>query len=181
MALAAYSLPPLKLKAMETLSPNIYLVEDDPFYKDIVSRSLLQSHFKVKTFSSASDYLKEINIHKPDLAIIDYKLNDADGLELLRKTKSISSAIKIVILSAQQKMEIVTEAIKNGASFVHKDKFTFSKLRNIARRTAIDLEATRDERSLMIYRIVFVVLFVIVAITLFILHGQYPDMFRHRD
>lgn len=164
---------------MET-SPSIYLVEDDPFYKDVVSKSLLKGQFNVRTFTSGSDYLKEIQLHQPDLAIIDYKLGDSDGLELLKKTKRINSAIKVVILSAQQKMDIITEAIKNGASYVQKDKTAFAKLRNIARKTAIDMEEKHERYLSKIYKVVFFVALALIAFTVLLLKYRFPNLFYDR-
>lgn len=165
---------------METLSPNIYLVEDDAFYKDVVTSSLEKIHFKVKSFTNGADYLRAIKKKQPDLAIIDYNLKDTTGLDLLQKTKAINNAINVVILSAQEKLNIITDTIKNGASYVQKDKTAFAKIKNIARRTAIDVEERVEDRNAMIYRMVFFTLFVLAVITFFVLRAQYPHMFNNR-
>ncbi|MBA3663279.1 MAG: response regulator [Bacteroidetes bacterium] len=165
---------------METLLPNIYLVEDDPFYNEVVKKSLAKSHFKIKTFTSGADYLKEIQRHQPDLAIIDYELKNANGMDLVEKTKSLNSSINVVILSAQQKLELISEAIKCGASYIHKDQTAFSKLKMIAHRTEIDMVERREDRMAMIYRIVFFVIFTLLAIAVIILRHRDPALFNNR-
>jgi DNA-binding NtrC family response regulator len=165
---------------METISPNIYLVEDDPFYNNVVATSLEQSNYKVKTFTNGEDYLREIKNHPPDLAIIDYRLGDTNGLDLLEKTKSLDSAINVVILSAHRKMEMINAALKKGASFVHKDQLAFSKLKVLARKAEIDLEERREERIAMWYRIIFFTVFVLIAVTIFILKYRNPSLFSNR-
>jgi FixJ family two-component response regulator len=176
-----YELSPGKLKKiMETISPNIYLVEDDPFYNNVVATSLEQSNYKVKTFTNGEDYLREIKNHPPDLAIIDYRLGDTNGIDLLEKTKSLDSAINVVILSAHRKMEMINAALKKGASFVHKDQLAFSKLKVLARKAEIDLEERREERIAMWYRIIFFTVFVLIAVTIFILKYRNPSLFSNR-
>lgn len=166
---------------METLSPNIYLVEDDSFYKGVIEKSLNKLHYKVKTFTNGADYLRAIEKQKPDLAIIDYSLGDTNGIALLEKTKSLNNAINVIILSAQQKLDIVTDAIKKGASFVHKDQMAFSKIKLIARKTMIDVEERQEERSAMIYRLIFFAVFTILAILMVFLRYHNPALFNNRD
>ncbi|MGZ3900744.1 MAG: response regulator [Bacteroidia bacterium] len=166
---------------METYSPNIYLVEDDLFYNKVVKESLAKNHFNVKTFTNGAEYLKEIQKHQPDLAIIDYKLTDSNGIELLEKTKSINKAINVVILSAQQKLDVITEVLKKGASYIQKDQSAFSKLKVIARKTAIEVEEKKEERSAMMYRLLFFAIFTIIAVTVILLSYRYPALFNNRD
>lgn len=172
--------PLLILEVMETYSPNIYLVEDDLFYNKVVREALAKNHFNVKTFTNGSEYLREIQKHQPDLAIIDYQLTDSNGIDLLEKTKAISKAINVVILSAQQKLDVITEALKKGASYVQKDQSAFSKLRVIARKTAIEVEEKKEERAAMFYRILFFAIFTIIAVAVILVAHFHPALFNNR-
>lgn len=167
---------------METISPNIYLVEDDPFYNNIISSSLEQtsSNYRIKTFTNGSDYLNEIRNNPPDLAIIDYRVNDTDGLKLLNETKTMHPSTNVVILSAHKKMAMIQEALSRGASFVHKDKSTFYKLKLLARKTEIDLEERREDRIAKWFRIFLFIAFAVLAVAVFIVRHNNPSMFIDR-
>jgi DNA-binding NtrC family response regulator len=167
---------------METISPNIYLVEDDPFYNNIVASSLEQTNinYKVKTFTNGKDYLQEIKRNPPDLAIIDYKLGDTDGLELLNQTKSMNPAISVVILSAHKKMEMINAALDRGASYIHKDKSAFNKLKLMAKKTEIDLEEKRDDKVAVWIRVILFTAFALLALIVIIMKYKNPGMFANR-
>ncbi|MCE3259924.1 MAG: hypothetical protein K0S12_1565, partial [Bacteroidetes bacterium] len=109
--------------------------------------------YEVKSFTNARDYLKEIAQEKPDLVILDYHLGDTTGLELMERTKSLSSSIKIVMISAQERLDEAAEILKKGAiACLPKDNMIFSKLKVLALKTGLDKEAREREKSVFIYR-----------------------------
>jgi DNA-binding NtrC family response regulator len=134
-------------------SPKIFIVEDDVFYNKVVSYSLSSSDYQVKSFTNANDYLKEIAHEKPDLVIMDYHLGDTTGSELMDRTHSLSSSIKVVMISAQEKLDEATDILKRGAAgFIAKDKMIFSKLKVLAFKAGLDKEARERARMVFIYR-----------------------------
>ena len=68
---------------------------------------------KANTVADAVIYLKNNPI---DLLITDYNLPDGDGLELVRKTKKISTSIKIMVLSIHDEAHLVKEILKEGVN-----------------------------------------------------------------
>ncbi|MCE3229283.1 MAG: response regulator [Bacteroidetes bacterium] len=135
------------------VSPKIFIVEDDVFYNKVVSYSLSSDDYEVKSFTNAKDYLEGIANEKPDLVIMDYHLGDTNGTELMNRTHSLSSSIKVVMISAQEKLDEATDILKKGAlAFVAKDKMIFSKLKVLALKAGLDKEAAAREKTVFIYR-----------------------------
>jgi DNA-binding NtrC family response regulator len=141
------------LNVMETASPKIFLVEDDIFYKETVKHTLAKSNFNnVRTFTNGADFLKAIETEKPDLVILDYLLGDTDGLKIFEKIKAISPGIPVVLISGQEKLEVITQAMNMGVfDYIQKDKTAFSKLKVIAMKTESELAKRKEERLALIY------------------------------
>ncbi|HEY8936180.1 MAG TPA: sigma-54 dependent transcriptional regulator [Cyclobacteriaceae bacterium] len=94
----------------------IFLIDDDEMYSTIIKNSIEQNdNYDVKVFKSGEDFMESIH-HNPDIVIIDYTLPGMSGIEILRKVKEYNSEISTIILSGQDKVEVVVEAYNIGAN-----------------------------------------------------------------
>lgn len=94
----------------------IFLIDDDEMYSTIMKTSLEQNdHYDVHLFSSGEDFFGRIH-ENPDVVIIDYNLPGMSGIEILKKIKQYNADIATVILSGQDKVEVVVEAYNSGAN-----------------------------------------------------------------
>lgn len=83
----------LKLKNM-----NILLVDDDEWIRDSLSVYFESEGCCISTHETAEKALAEIDRHKADVIITDYKLPGMDGIAFLKKVKkSHPNAVKILI------------------------------------------------------------------------------------
>ncbi len=113
---------------------NIFLVEDDPIYSEFIRRTLAQNpEYKIDTFLSAEDALKEINGNLPEALIIDYKLPGMTGIDLYEKIKSrVTDANKVIMLSALDDGNMVLSFIQRGVrDYVIKDEHVIESLQAI--------------------------------------------------
>ena len=66
--------------------------------------------------------LNMLNVHEPDVLLLDMKMPLMDGLEVLQKTKERSSDIKIIMLTVENDRDLIIDAINKGADgYVLKD------------------------------------------------------------
>lgn len=93
----------------------IAVVEDDRFYIQLVHSTLEKEGYKeVHLFTSAAELFN----HKggiPDIVILDYKLGEIDGLEVLKQIKAHNEITQVIFLSGQEDMKVVIESLKLGA------------------------------------------------------------------
>lgn len=94
----------------------IFAVEDDQFLGSIIKKNLEKiEDTEVQHFLNAQDCLS--NLHQnPDIITIDFLLPDMTGLELMEKIKNYDDSIKCVIVSGQDKVEVVLDVYKKGAA-----------------------------------------------------------------
>lgn len=94
----------------------IFLIDDDQMYSTIIKTSLEQNDlYDVHLFDSGEKFFNHIH-ENPDVVIIDYTLPGMSGIDILKRVRQYNPYIATVILSGQDKLEVVVEAYNNGAN-----------------------------------------------------------------
>lgn len=93
----------------------ILIVDDD---KDICL--LLEKFLKKKDYDTAIahngvDALEMVRKSKFDLILCDFKLPDADGLEVLQKVKILSPSTAVIIITGYSDVKMAVQTVKHGA------------------------------------------------------------------
>lgn len=115
----------------------IFLVDDDVVYLRLLEIQFL-SHgdFEIENFESGEDCVAALD-RNPDLVILDYLLDGVNpdamnGLLTLDKIKEFNSEIPVVILSAQDKIEVAVNCMHHAAhDYVVKSETAFMRLQKI--------------------------------------------------
>jgi len=95
-----------------------FIVDDHPVFRRGI-RQLLQLAVEIELIGEAASFdgaLTGIAATQPDLVLLDLRLGENSGLELLRKIRSQWPAIKVVILTVSDAEEDLTEALRDGAT-----------------------------------------------------------------
>lgn len=133
---------------------SIFLVEDDTTYASALVQylgKLLQTDVRIETFSDGErcvDRIRQQPEEAADVVILDYYLSPdsgtMNGIDVLRKIKEINSKITVVILSAQDKLEIAAESIKYGAyEYIVKSESAFVRTYNIIKNLTGNMSVER--------------------------------------
>ena len=104
----------------------IFIVDDDPLINMLVNRRFASEGYLIESFGYGEDCLNAI--HKdPDLIILDYYFVSENrevmnGLEVYNRIKELKPDIPVIMLSGQEKGEIVLELARKGIdAYVIKD------------------------------------------------------------
>ena len=76
----------------------IYSVEDDQNIREIESFALKNSGYTIMDFECAKDFYHQLAEKVPDCILLDIMLPDEDGLEILKKIRSIPDTRKVPIM-----------------------------------------------------------------------------------
>ena len=98
------------------IKKQILLVEDESVFANAVRKHLLRKQYDISLandLKSARQYIKE-NI--PDLILLDMRLPDGSGLDLLNEIKSKNTNTEVLVMSAYGELEDAVSAMKLGAS-----------------------------------------------------------------
>jgi len=82
----------------------------------------LNEQCEVSLFHSGDDFRRQLH-ENPDMVVLDYNLPNANGIELLKEIKNFNNQIKTILISGQERIEVVLEAFENGAEeYIKKDE-----------------------------------------------------------
>ncbi|MCS7004577.1 MAG: response regulator [Cytophagales bacterium] len=99
---------------MMTFSPilyRIYVLEDNRAETLVLKLAFSKmENVIIEYFNSATSFLQRLEQEIPDIVLMDYLLPDADGIEVIRKIKSKSDDIRIVVVSSQEQVSVIAEA-----------------------------------------------------------------------
>ena len=93
----------------------ILVVEDDQNICNFIQTILETTGYQVLTAQRCSQGLMVFSSHLPDLVVLDLGLPDMDGLEFIRKVRSITT-VPIIVLSARSAEEDKVSALDLGAN-----------------------------------------------------------------
>ena len=96
----------------------VLVADDHPLYREGVVRALNASG-RVEVVAQAEDgrgALDQIREHAPDVALIDYKLPNLDGVSVVHAVTRDGLATRVLMLSAFTDSGLVYEALQTGAS-----------------------------------------------------------------
>lgn len=110
---------------------NIFIVEDDPWYGEILAYHLdLNPDYKVTRFESGKDCLAKMHL-KPDLVTIDFSLPDITGDDLFRRIREVSPQVPVIVISSQEEVTVAVNLLKMGVNdYLVKDEATKDLLWN---------------------------------------------------
>ncbi len=107
---------------METPAKSvILLVDDQDTIRFFLEKTLIQEGYEALTAKNGQEAIETVQRTIPDLVLLDLKLPDIYGLDVLRKIKEIFPEICVVMITAFGDIETAVEAMKCGAyDFVSK-------------------------------------------------------------
>ena len=105
----------------------IFVVDDDPIINKLVTRRFQSDKYRLESFESGEECLDAIG-KNPDLIILDYLFIDRNnhkalnGMEVFDKLKKVKPNLPVIMLSGQEKGDIVLELARKGIDdYVIKD------------------------------------------------------------
>ena len=122
---------------MTTRQPHILIIDDDRSVNRALSQ-VLSRDFQTITTASVKEGLEIARDDRPFLAMVDLKMPDASGIEVLKELKRIDEEIKVMIMTAYGEVKTVIEAFKLGAvDFLTKPFDNKGLLENVRRLAAL--------------------------------------------
>jgi len=100
---------------MKTDNRHVLIIDDErPVLMTL--EALLKRHgYQVDTAPTAAQGLKVLTSKSPTLVLLDLRLPDADGLEMLDRIKNELPEVQVIILTAHDSLHNAIESIKRGA------------------------------------------------------------------
>jgi two-component system OmpR family response regulator len=115
----------------------LFLVDDEVLFLKLLEVEFLEhGDFSIETFVSGEECIANLS-SKPDVIILDYLLNGTtlnamNGIDTLDKILAYDPSIPVIILSAQDSIEVAVNCIHHRAiDYVVKSETAFMRLQKI--------------------------------------------------
>jgi len=113
---------------------NILVVDDDSNIRKTLSYCLAAEGYTVIAVSNPTDAVEEAKRRSFDIAFVDLKLGEENGMDLIPLLVSDSSWTKIVVITGHASIETAVEAMRRGATDYIAKPFTPDQVRILTKR-----------------------------------------------
>jgi len=97
------------------MAGKILIVDDEPFNLDLLEQELSDLGYTVARAGDGAQALLQVDKIDPELVLLDYRMPDMNGIEVLHAVRKSKPDLPIVIITAHGSIELAVEAIKAGA------------------------------------------------------------------
>ena len=112
----------------------VFVIDDDAVMLLSCRRILEKDGYEVETFSSGLEGLKRIERVRPHLLLVDLKMPELDGLQVIERVRALGPDIVIAVITGYATIATAIEAMKAGAYDFLPKPFTPDELRLIVNR-----------------------------------------------
>src|SRR4029450_3713627 len=92
----------------------VLIVDDEPLILEVLSEHF-KNDFDVETAPNGADALGAILRRRPDVVLLDINMPRMNGVEVLRDIKQIDDSIAVIMVTANEQVQVAAEALKAGA------------------------------------------------------------------
>ena len=94
---------------------SLLIVDDDNPFRERLARAMEKKGFKVSQAEGVKKGLDAVKNNKPAFAVVDLRLGDGNGLEVVKEIQNSNSNSRIVMLTGYGNIPTAVAAIKQGA------------------------------------------------------------------
>ncbi len=113
------------------MARRILIVDDDRDVCRVLSRDLKEDGYNTESVFNGLDGIKRIQEENFDLMILDLKLPDIQGTEVLSRVRAFNKKIIVLILTAYPSVETAVSSFKNNISEYIQKPYQASNLRTL--------------------------------------------------
>ena len=93
----------------------ILVADDDRDMCLLLQRFLHRNGFEVEIVHTGKKAIEWLNSNKPDLMLCDFRLEDMNGDELLKKAKELHFTVPVIIITGYSDVKAAVDVMKHGA------------------------------------------------------------------
>ena len=127
----------------------ILVIDDDPFSVEDAIEALEAEDYTVHVATTPDEARKLVDTQDWLALLLDYKLEDADGLELLREIHRDYPNVPIIMVTGMGEYDVAVEAIKSGAYHFLRKPIDLAQLLAVIRNVAETVRLREERRQLL--------------------------------
>jgi DNA-binding NtrC family response regulator len=124
---------------------SVLVIDDEKNVRALLTRILSQDQVEVHSAGTGAEGLQLADEVDPDVILLDIRLPDADGMDLLKTLKSRRADTAVIMITAFGQIPSAVEAMKHGATdYLEKPFEPLEKLRMAVSRVLDEVKARRE-------------------------------------
>ncbi len=129
------------------MPPTVLIVDDQPTIRKSLRHLLERKGYRVCEADSGAAAMQATQAEEPEVILLDLKLPDGDGLEILERLHGMSPETAVILLTGHGSVEVAVTAIKKGAEdFLEKDPSSLEVTEVRVERALEMLKLRRENR-----------------------------------
>ena len=94
---------------------SLIIVDDDNPFRDRLARAMEKKGFQVFQAEGVQKGIQTVKDNKPAFAVVDLRLNDGNGIEVVKQLQNSNPKSRIIMLTGYGNIPTAVAAIKEGA------------------------------------------------------------------
>jgi two-component system, NtrC family, response regulator HydG len=133
---------------MAANKPMLVIVDDEQGILDVVSRFAERAGFDVAACSRGREAIALIQARRPDLVMIDLRMPEVGGLDILRAIRDVDPHCQAVLMTGFASVDTAVEAVKLGAMDYLTKPLDFGRLEQLLAGVREEIERRRSVLSM---------------------------------
>ncbi|MBI4593000.1 MAG: sigma-54-dependent Fis family transcriptional regulator [Candidatus Rokubacteria bacterium] len=126
----------------------VLVVDDERLIRWSLQQTLEKAGYEVETAENGAAAIAAVRDEPPDLVLLDLKLPDTDGIQVLRQVKELGPSVQVVIMTAYADVGTAVEAMRLGAYDYLSKPIDFENLA-VTLRNALEARQLRQKVELL--------------------------------
>jgi DNA-binding NtrC family response regulator len=93
----------------------LLLVDDEAGYVSVLAKRMTKRNIDTITATNGNEAIQTLRSHRFDCAVLDLKMEDMDGIEVLKIFKKMDPAMPVIMLTGHGSETAAREGVKFGA------------------------------------------------------------------
>ena len=106
----------------------ILIVDDESEVRDVLSEFFSSQGYAITTAGSGAEALASVHRERPDLVLLDMRMPGMDGVEVLKRVREHDATIGVIMITANEDVELARRTLELGAFDYVAKPFDFSYL-----------------------------------------------------
>ncbi len=134
----------MTVRSQVSTRPQLLVVDDDASLLDVISRFGRDAGFDVQSCAGGGDALARLKQTGADLAIVDLRMPDVNGLDVLRVIRETVPSCEVILMTGYAAISSAVEAIKLGAIDYLTKPLDFKRLTDVLNDVRAEAERRRS-------------------------------------
>ena len=130
----------------------IFIVDDDSFFRELFAHHLRKLGFsEIHVFDNGQECIDNLSL-QPDIIFTDYHMSPINGIDLIKKIRSVNQEAYMLLISSQKEVQIALAAFELGAVYyIAKNKHMLEMITRVAKNicSLIQQKGQNPKQSLL--------------------------------